>query len=129
MYDTKMTRAEFIEHINAERLANKGKWHFFSGIVDGVTVQVKNYNTYLQYYSVNGRRVDTGAMDMSATAWKAVIANGFRAVDLAAKANELSTAYSAEYDAYQERCETANHIPLSYAEWLPQYKRENGINT
>jgi len=40
--------------VNDLRLANKGKWFYFSGMVEGKEVKIKCYNTWLQIFRVNG---------------------------------------------------------------------------
>lgn len=70
------TAQEFIKAVNALRLANKGKWFFLVCNVDGKEVGVKNYNTYLQQYLVDGKRKESGIMDMPINQWKEEIAKG-----------------------------------------------------
>lgn len=71
-----MKREEFLKHINAMRLQNKGKWIFYTGEVEGKLVGVKSYNTYLQQYIVEGKRMESGRMDMSVSDWKTELAKG-----------------------------------------------------
>jgi hypothetical protein len=65
-----MTKEHFLRYTNEMRLANKNKWFIIEYLVDGKLVAVKNYNTYLQIYKVDGVRKDSGTMEMSVTAWK-----------------------------------------------------------
>jgi len=63
------TKAEFIKTVNDLRLANKGKWFYFSGMVEGKEVKIKCYNTWLQIFRVNGVQLNT-CMDITATKFK-----------------------------------------------------------
>lgn len=42
------------EFINKLRLANKGKWYTWSGVVEGKSVEIKAHGTWLQIFRVNG---------------------------------------------------------------------------
>lgn len=72
------TVAEFVTAINKARLRNKGFWFTWRGLVAGNEVELKNYNTYLQIYRVNGLSHASGTMEMSITDWKAELENAFR---------------------------------------------------
>ena len=43
-----MTIDEFIDHVNKKRKLNKNNWVFFTGIVEGIKVEYKAYNTWIQ---------------------------------------------------------------------------------
>lgn len=49
-----MDNLEFVKTVNALRLANKNKWYYFQGTVNGKDVQLKGYGTWLQIFTVNG---------------------------------------------------------------------------
>lgn len=49
-----MNTQDFVKEINTLRLANKGKWYTWQGIVNGKDVSLKGYNTWLQILRVNG---------------------------------------------------------------------------
>lgn len=71
-----MTAQEFLKLVNTKRLQNKGQWFTLRETVEGKTVEVKNYNLYLQIYRVDG--IDhTPAMGINATAWKQAIKQPF----------------------------------------------------
>lgn len=59
-----MTKADFILRINQLRKANKDKWFWWAGVVDGKNVKVKCYNTWLQILNVDGLQHNT-VMDIS----------------------------------------------------------------
>lgn len=77
-YHLTVSRADFVKELNKLRLANKNKWIFVYADVEGNRVLVKTYETYLQRYFVNGRQVQSGAMDMSITAWKQELERGIK---------------------------------------------------
>lgn len=49
-----MNTQDFIKEINTLRLANKGKWYTWQGVVNGKEVILKGFNTWLQILRVNG---------------------------------------------------------------------------
>lgn len=53
-----MDRVEFKHKINAIRKANKDKWYYWSGLVEGFSVQLKGFNTWLQIIEIEGVRHD-----------------------------------------------------------------------
>lgn len=59
-----MTKLDFIKLCNSERKANKNKWVMLSGIVEGVNVQYKAFNTWVQVLNVDGKKSSNG-MDES----------------------------------------------------------------
>ncbi len=67
------TAAAFVADLNKARLANRQRWIVYTGMVQGVEVEMKTYDTgYLQILRVNGLNIP-GVMDMKPTAWKAHI--------------------------------------------------------
>jgi hypothetical protein len=44
---------EFIKEIKRLRLDNKNKWYWFHGLVNGIDIKLKAYDTYLQIFSAN----------------------------------------------------------------------------
>ena len=57
-----MTFEEFVKEMKQKRLT--GSWYQFVGIVDGKSVRLKGYKTYLQIYEIDGIRYG-GRMDIS----------------------------------------------------------------
>jgi len=57
-----MTFEEFVKEMKQKRLT--GSWYQFVGTVDGKSVRLKGYKTYLQIYEVDGIRYG-GRMDIS----------------------------------------------------------------
>lgn len=49
-----MNTQDFIKQVNALRLANKGNWYTWQGIVNGKNISLKGYNTWLQLFYVDG---------------------------------------------------------------------------
>lgn len=49
-----MNKELFFKEVNRLRLDNKNKWYWFSGTVEGIEIQIKAYNTYLQIFKANG---------------------------------------------------------------------------
>lgn len=43
-----MNIEELLKAWNAQRKANRGKWVFFEGSLDGSTVRIKSYNLWVQ---------------------------------------------------------------------------------
>jgi len=68
--ETFETVSDFISEMNYLRRENSGAWWHWHGNVCGHAVSLKNYNTYLQIFNVNGKRCASGTMDMKITAWK-----------------------------------------------------------
>ena len=61
--------AFFIRDYNKHRLANKGKWIGFDGVVQGIRTQVKSTGTRTQILRLNGVKYST-LMDRPVTAWR-----------------------------------------------------------
>lgn len=59
-----MTKAEFISHCNSVRKANKNKWYFIIETVDGHSVKIKGFNTWVQIFDIDGIK-SSGTMDCS----------------------------------------------------------------
>ncbi len=72
-----MTTEEFIKAVNALRLANKGKWYFAEYTVNGKSIQIKGYNTWLQIFRVNGINQNS-IMDISVTEFKKALEQGVK---------------------------------------------------
>lgn len=68
-----MNTLEFIKEINALRLANKNKWYFWQGVVNGKKVEIKGYGTWLQIFRINGLNLWAG-MDISIKDFKESLA-------------------------------------------------------
>lgn len=49
-----MTTQDFVKQINTLRLANKGRWYSWQGVVNNKTVVIKGFNTWLQLFLVEG---------------------------------------------------------------------------
>lgn len=64
-----MNTQDFVKEINSLRLANKGKWYTWQGVVNGKDVSLKGYNTWLQILRVNGLQCGNCA-DRSIKAFK-----------------------------------------------------------
>ena len=54
MSNQNLNTQDFIKTVNALRLSNKNSWYTWSGIVNGKTVQLKGFKTWLQLLYVNG---------------------------------------------------------------------------
>jgi hypothetical protein len=54
----------FIARFNCERKANKNRWIWLDGEIDGIRVQTKSYNTWIQIAKLGDKR-DCGPMDCS----------------------------------------------------------------
>jgi len=53
-----------IKEFNKERKANKGRWVFFQGEIEGEPVLIKSYNTWIQVLEYRGVR-DGSPMELS----------------------------------------------------------------
>ena len=53
-----------IKDYHKERKANKNNWVFFQGELNGETILIKSYNTWIQILDVSGVKV-SGPMDCS----------------------------------------------------------------
>lgn len=71
-----MNAIQFRDTINTMRLANKERWFQWTGNVDGRSVQVKCFNTWLQIFRIDGIQQIT-TMDMTPTAFKAALVAPF----------------------------------------------------
>ena len=49
-----MNKIDFVKHINGLRKGSKGQWYSFVGTVDGKSVSIKGFGTWLQIYRVDG---------------------------------------------------------------------------
>jgi len=67
----------FVTTINKLRLKKKNQWYFWSGKVNGKSVQIKGYKTWLQIYKVDGIKIQT-AMDIPVAKFKQVLIRGVR---------------------------------------------------
>ena len=43
---------QFVDAVNKLRLANRGKWYWFSDTVGGKVVRIKAFGTWMQIYDV-----------------------------------------------------------------------------
>ena len=65
--------SDFVKELNKARLANKNKWIFYRGNVNGRRVEIKTYDTgYLQIMRVDDLH-HNAPMDMKVGAWKEFI--------------------------------------------------------
>ena len=62
-----MTKAEFIVLFNKVRKANKNNWVVIIEEVNGITIKIKSYNTWIQRIEYDGL-IDSGPMDCSVKA-------------------------------------------------------------
>lgn len=60
----KMTKDEFIKHVNSERKKNKDKWVTIQKEVDGVLIAIKFFNTWIQLMYTNDGINYSGMMDV-----------------------------------------------------------------
>lgn len=65
---------EFVKLINSLRLENKNKWYTWQGVVNGKTVIIKAYGTWLQIFKVDGLHIPT-IMDIKVSEFKTVLAD------------------------------------------------------
>jgi hypothetical protein len=65
---------EFVKILNNIRLQNKGKWYMWQGIVNGKTVQIKAYATWLQIFRIDGFIVPT-CSDISVSDFKKLLSD------------------------------------------------------
>lgn len=67
------TKADFFTDLNKTRLANKGQWIAFSGLVGNAEVQCKTFgHSYLQIFKINGLHC-AGGIDSKVGQWKKMI--------------------------------------------------------
>ena len=45
---------QFVDAVNKLRLANRGKWYWFSDTVGGKAVRIKAFGTWIQIFTVDG---------------------------------------------------------------------------
>ena len=57
----------FMGEFKILRLKNKNKWFWHEALVNGQHVKIKCYNTYLQVFTVDGCKKESGTMDMTVT--------------------------------------------------------------
>ena len=59
-----MNTQEFKQGINKNRKTNKDNWYCWQGLVNGKSIALKGFNTWLQVFKIDG--VDcSGSMDIS----------------------------------------------------------------
>jgi len=51
-----MDTEQFVKHINSLRRSNKNQWYTFSGTVNGKSVSLKAFGTWIQVIVVDGVR-------------------------------------------------------------------------
>lgn len=81
-----VTKEKFLDQVNRLRRDYKDKWIFINASVDGMHVTIKNYNTYLQIYHIDGSRINwgSGSGDIKVSEWKEMLADGLeRAQEMA----------------------------------------------
>lgn len=59
----------FVKYINKIRLDNKNKWYFYTGFFNGLYIEIKGFNTWLQIYRIEGINYP-GIMDISVKEFK-----------------------------------------------------------
>jgi len=60
----KMNTQEFKQGINKNRKTNKDNWYYWQGMVNGKSISLKGFNTWLQVFKIDG--VDySGSTDIS----------------------------------------------------------------
>jgi len=64
-----MTSSEFVTEINSLRLSSKKNWYVWGGEVNGVTIFIKGFGTWIQLIRTPFSR-DGSAMDLSVAAFK-----------------------------------------------------------
>lgn len=72
-----MTKQEFILDVNNSRKGIKNNWYYWKGEVEGKHVLIKGYNTWLQVFEVNGKRID-GPMDISVKEFNNILFEGVK---------------------------------------------------
>jgi len=71
-----MTKTEFINTVNKTRLDNKNKWYYHSDIVEGKTIALKGFGTWLQVFLVDGVNY-SNSMDVSVKQFKLDLSRPF----------------------------------------------------
>jgi len=71
------TFEEFIKAANDARKLYKGQWFILQGVIGVRPIAIKNYNTYLQIYRIDGRNYGSGAMDMPVAKWNEELQRGW----------------------------------------------------
>lgn len=64
-----METNDFVKTVNSLRLANKNKWYFLSGTVNGCGFEIKGFGTWLQVIKINGINC-ANCMDQSVAEFK-----------------------------------------------------------
>ena len=60
---------QFVKDVNSLRLTNKNKWYYYNATVNGRSVQIKAYGTWLQVFNIDNINY-SNVMDMSITDFK-----------------------------------------------------------
>ncbi len=71
-----MSVKDFVASINSLRLENKGKWYTFVGEVNGKSVSLKGFGTWLQTFNVGGVQ-HGGLPDIKVGAFKEALQSPF----------------------------------------------------
>lgn len=69
-----LNTTDFIKTVNGLRLAHKGNWYTWQGIVNNKTVRLKAYKTWLQFFEVDGLHIPT-VMEISVTDFKKLLSD------------------------------------------------------
>lgn len=64
-----MKTNDFVKTVNSLRLANKNKWYFLNGTVNGCNFEIKGFGTWLQVIKVNDINC-ANCMDQSVAEFK-----------------------------------------------------------
>lgn len=69
-----MTKDEFVHSVNTLRKNNKNKWYNWQGIVNGVDIRLKGYNTWIQRIEVT-TSIDSNYPDCTVKQFKSFLMN------------------------------------------------------
>lgn len=72
-----MNTTDFVKTVNKLRLDNKGKWYYWVGEVEGKSVKIKGFGTWLQIFKVNNWDC-SNCMDSKVRDYKEHLSNAVR---------------------------------------------------
>jgi len=75
------TLEDFMKFVSSQRKDNKDKWVFVEKLVNGRHVKLKFYNTYLQIFTVDNKRKESGTMNMTVKAFNTELLEGLQNAD------------------------------------------------
>ena len=71
--------AAFVKLVNGARLASKGQWYQITGEINGKSIAIKGYKTWLQIFRIRG--IDNGnCPDLPVARFKESLTNTFNEV-------------------------------------------------